>query len=147
MRQEEKFRRTNNRATTQTFAGIPHAVLRTRKYASLSGWAVKLLVDVVAQYTGRNNGDLTAAWAVMHPKGWRSKGTLHAACNELIRVGFIVLTRQGGKNRCSLFGITWQPIDECRDNRTKTSKLDMAATTTALGTWKDAQPEPGRGAT
>ena len=130
-------KRPQKRRDSYTFAGIPHAVLKTRKYADLSAWGVKLLVDITAQYTGHNNGDMQAAWTCMQKRGWRSKATLYRATDELLEAGFIVKTRQGGRNRCSLFAIAWQPIDECIDKRTKTHKLDMRPTTTAPGLWKD----------
>ncbi|TQE99066.1 MAG: hypothetical protein FKY71_10580 [Spiribacter salinus] len=129
--------RYQKRRNKHTFAGIPHDVLKTEKYASLSGWAVKLLVDVVAQYTGRNNGDLQASWSCMQKVGWRSKGTLASATTELLEAGFLVKTRQGGRNHCSLYAITWEPIHHCPDKRTKQHKLDVNPTNVAPGTWKD----------
>lgn len=128
----------------EKYAGIPLAVLQTRKYASLNGWAVKLLVDFAAQYNGpgRNNGDLSAPFeSVMRFKGWRSKGTLNKALRDLEAVGFIVKTRQGGRNHCSLYALTWQPIDDCIDPRTKKSKHDAKPTIAAPGTWKDDDSE------
>lgn len=137
MRKDEQFRRTSNRNPTRSFAGIPHDVLNTKNYASLSGWDVKLLLDIVAQYTGCNNGDFTASWSVMCAKGWRSKGTLSRAVEELLNAGFIEKTRQGGRNLCSLYAISWQPIDECLDKRSKLHKLDVKPTNVASGRWKD----------
>ena len=129
--------KAKGRKASHTFAGLPHAVLKTESYASLSGWAVKLLVDITAQYTGSNNGDLQASWTCMKRVGWRSKGTLSSATGELLEAGMILKTRQGGRNHCSLYAITWVPIDHCPDKRTKQHKLDVYPTQTAPGTWKD----------
>ena len=74
------------------------------------------------------------AWSVMSSKGWRSKGTLYRARDQLVDKGFIVLTRQGGMHKCSLYGVTWKPIDECN------GKLDLESTRAALGTWKSSSP-------
>ena len=134
-------KRPQKRRDSYTFAGIPHAVLKTRKYASLNAAAVKLLIDVTAQYTGYNNGDLQATWICMKDRGWRSKASLQRATWDLLEAGFIETTRPGGRNRCALFAITWQPIDECIDKRTKARKTDAAPTKTASGLWKD---EPQR---
>lgn len=90
---------------------------------------MKLLVDAAKQYNGSNNGDLHAAWSILSGQGWRSKGTLSRAIKELIDKGFIELTRQGGKNRCSLYAITWKPIDECK------GKLDVKETRVASNLW------------
>lgn len=104
------------------FLHLPHSVLSSRGYLSLDGWSVKLLVDIAGQFKGSNNGDLTAAWSFMQARGWRSKGTLHKALAALLDAGLIEQTRQGGKNRCSLYAITWRPIDECK------GKLDVRPT-------------------
>lgn len=134
------------RQKTAPFVGIPKAVLATDKYAQLSGWDVKLLLDLVSQYNGRNNGDLCVAWGTtpkfkgMKDRGWRSKGTLYRSLRQLQDCGFIEQTRQGGKHRASLYAVTWQPIDERLDPITKKHKLDAKPTFVAAGTWKD-RPE------
>lgn len=137
-------KRAKGRRENHTFAGIPHAVLNTEKYRSLSAHAVKLLLDMTAQYNGHNNGDLTASYSVMRNKGWRSPSTLHNSLCELQAVGFLMKTRQGGQNKCSLYAVTWQAIDECVDKRSGLSKLDVGETNVAPGTWRD--PEPRRAA-
>lgn len=129
--------RTTGRRETGSFTAIPHAITDTRKYASLSAWGVKLMLDIATQYTGKNNGDLTASWTVMSAKGWRSKGTLQRAVDELQAVGFIMRTRQGGRHVCTLYALTWQSIDECLDRRTGLSKHDLRPTQVAPGGWQD----------
>lgn len=137
MSANHKRARATGRTETRSFAGVPRAVLSTNKYRSLSGWARALLLEIAEQYTGRNNGDLTASWSVMKAKGWRSPGTLEKARKDLLSVGFISLTRQGGRNRCSLYAVTWYAIDECIDKRTRVSKLDVKSTSVPAGTWRD----------
>jgi hypothetical protein len=109
-------------------------VIRSENWCRLSPYAVKLFIDLYGQYTGNNNGDFTVAWSVMGPRGWRSKATLQKALRELEWYGMIEMTRQGGRNRCSLYGVTFKPIDDCR------GKLDVAATRVASRKW--AQPVP-----
>jgi hypothetical protein len=55
---------------------------------------------------------------------------------ELVHFGLIEMTRQGGLNRCSLYALTWRPIDDCK------GKLDCAATKNASGKWKEWPGEP-----
>jgi hypothetical protein len=124
-----KRERTKGRRNTGSFLGLPKQVITSDAYNQLGAWSVKLLVDVAKQYNGSNNGDLHAAWSILSGQGWRSKGTLSRAIKELIDRGFIELTRQGGKNRCSLYAITWQPIDECK------GKLDVKETRVASNLW------------
>ena len=86
------------------FLALPYAVLTSAAYLSLSPYGIKLLIDLGAQYNGRNNGDLSAAWKLMRPRGWRSEETLAKAKKELLRTQLIVETRKGWRpNRASLY--------------------------------------------
>ena len=62
--------------------------------------------------------------------GWTSKGTVDKALNELLARGFIEQTRQGGRNKCSLYAVSWLAIDECG------GKLDVSDTRVASNLWK-----------
>ena len=119
-----------------SFAGIPRNVIESRKYALLSGWSVKLLVDLAYQFRGKNNGNLEATFATLKCRGWRSSGTLAKALAELQELGFLQLTRQGGKHKPNLYGLSWKKIDECLDKQ-KRHKLDCPPTNTPANTWRD----------
>jgi hypothetical protein len=94
------------------FLSVPHTVLNSSAFTSLSSHAVKLLLDLGVQYRGHNNGDLSIAWKVMRARGWCSQTTLHKAKVEAIEKGFIFETRKGHRpNTCSLFALTWKAID------------------------------------
>lgn len=98
----------------ESFVGIPKRVVASERYTGLSPHAVKLLIDICYQYNGRNNGPLTAAWAVLRQRGWKSTATLYKAKTELIAAGFICVTRMGRKVRSypTLVAVTWNGIDE-----------------------------------
>lgn len=96
----------------------------------LSAYGVKLLLDLFGQYNGSNNGDLTAAWSVMCKRGWHSKTILYRSLRELKEGGWIVMTRQGGRRICSLYGVTWLRVDQCN------GKLDIVPSSAPLNTWK-----------
>lgn len=128
---KNKRSRAKNRTNTGSFLALPHELLSSNAYISLTNKAVKCLLDISAQYKGKNNGDLSCTPKLMKKLGWNSNSQLESAKNELLEKGFIVLTRQGGRNKCNLYAITWQPIDECK------GKLDRPATITALGYWKN----------
>lgn len=113
------------------FLALPMALLHSPKFRALSSSGVKLLLDIGSQYNGKNNGDLSAAWKVMRPKGWKSEGTLNRAKVELLAAGFIAETRKGHlPNFCSLYGITWQPLNP-------SSKLDAGAAGFPIGVWAE----------
>ena len=134
--------RHQKRGTGQ-FVALPHAVLKTRKYAALDGWAVKLLVDLCLQYTGRNNGDLSLPWSILRERGWRSKGTVARAERALRDAGFIIRTRKGGCHKCSLYAVAWHRVDDCINKRSGLPKNDHPwnrSTLTPPGGWRDDEP-------
>lgn len=108
---------SRGRAKNGRYAGIPHSVMESESYYLSSGNALKLLLELVKQYNGRNNGNLSAAFSVLKSRGWRSKKTLSRCLTELLKRGLIVKTREGWfRNpgaRCALYALTWLPIDEC----------------------------------
>lgn len=119
-----------NRKEAASYLGLPHAVLDSQNYLRLTAKAVKLLNDAGRQYNGINNGDICVTFSIMNKRGWISKATLQEALEELIHYGFLILTRQGGRHKASLYCISWRPINECKD------KLDVKSTNVAPGDWK-----------
>jgi hypothetical protein len=100
-------KRHKGERSDEPFVRLVYSVLNSPLFLKLSPYAVKLLVDVAAQYRGDNNGDLSLAWKVMKPRGWRSEATLHKAKRELLEAGFLYETRKGQRpNLCSLFALT-----------------------------------------
>lgn len=119
------------------FLALPWDVLESRAYLVLSPYAVKLLIDLAAQYRGNNNGDLGMAWKIMRPRGWRSEETLHKAKRELLKAGLIFETRKGARpNKASLYGLTFFDLDYCK------GKLDITAQGFPRGAWRLLDPVP-----
>ena len=116
-------RRQHGRKTDHSFLAIPHYILRSPEFGALGPWAHKLLIELAGNYNGKNNGNLSAAFSVLRKRGWNSPGTLNDAISQLLESGWLVRTRHGGKNRCSLYALTWWPIDSCE------------------GTWLEVGPE------
>ena len=128
--QEKKRLRTKNRKSGSSYLGLPHYLVNHRNFQTLSPRATKLLIDIAAQYRGSNNGDLCAPMSLMRERGWRSSDQLFKARKELLDRGLIVTSRQGGLNKCSLFALTWLPIDECQ------RKLDISSSITPSHLWE-----------
>ncbi len=118
------------------FVSVYHCVLNSCAMKCLSAYGTKLLMDLLSQYKGQNNGDLAAAYSVLQHRGWHSKGTLSRAIKELIAVGLIEISRQGGRHQCSLFAVTFYAVDECK------GKLDIAATIRPKSLWRKHEPVP-----
>lgn len=121
--------KAKGRAEAGTFALIPHAVMDCKDFRSLSGRAMLILLCLVRQYRGKNNGDLSAEFSRVKEWGIGSKSTLAKALNELQERNLVIRTREGQftnpGGRCALYALTWQPIDECA------GKIEVAATVTA----------------
>jgi hypothetical protein len=95
-----------------SFLALPGDVINHAAFLRLSPYAKALLIDLGAQYKGHNNGDLSCAWKVMKPRGWRSEATLHKAKHELLHSGFIFEARKGRRpNLCGLYALTWPLLD------------------------------------
>jgi hypothetical protein len=116
-------------------------VVNSEEWANLSAHAVKLLLEVYRHYNGYNNGNLSMPWSELKQRGWRSSATADKAKDELLGAGFLIQTRQGGKNLCSLFAVSFKAIDECLD-KTGRSKCDagIKPTPTAPGGWQKKTP-------
>ncbi|MFA5901400.1 MAG: hypothetical protein WC829_20040 [Hyphomicrobium sp.] len=114
---------------------IPVTLLRHPNFTRLSANACKLVLDLGRQYSGFNNGYLSAAVSILEPLGWRSEATIREAVAECIHYGLIQKTRQGGRNRCNLFALTWWKVQE-KDGR----PLDVRATLQASHDWKETRP-------
>lgn len=109
----------------EPFVALPYSVLNSPLFIALSPHAIKLLIDVTAQYRGDNNGDLSLAWKLMKPRGWRSEATLHKVKRELLDAGFLYETRKGYRpNVCSLFALTWHQLD-ASDKFDPDAKIDF----------------------
>lgn len=94
------------------FIAIPRLILDSHEWHKLPPNAIKLALDLAAQYTGKNNGRLTPAWEAMQRRGWVSKGTLNRAKSALLEASFVVLTRKGhAPSTAEWIGLTWWKLD------------------------------------
>ena len=121
--------RSDGRSGRSYYITFPQSCLHSDNFRSLSPYACKLLFDASAQFKGYNNGDLSITWSLMQKRRWKSPDTLNKARKELMEKGWLVLTRQGGRNRCSLYAISFHPIGDFG------SKLDVPPTKTAPNDW------------
>lgn len=134
--------RAKSRRESGLFHALPEAVLDSQNFRHLGPKACKLIFDLLRQLRlsrggPKNNEDICIAWSLMKPCGWSSKQQLYEARDELEHYGFIVVTRQGGKNRPTLYGFTWWSIDYCD------GKLDppyRRENPIAPGGWKEPTP-------
>ena len=117
------------------FALIPVEVLKSQACASLPPSALKVLIALAAQHSGYRNGDLSIARPILREFGLRSQRQIYDAVERLEERGLIVKTRQGGRNRASLYAVTWFGIDECQ------GKHDCRPSAVPTNDWKKWKPE------
>ncbi len=121
--------KSKGRRSSGTFSLIPHAVMDSEDFRTLSGSALKVLFCLVRQYRGKNNGDLSATLGQVNEWGVSSTSTLSSVLKELEAHRLIVKTREGRFLKpggcCALFALSWHPIDECD------GKLEVNSTLTA----------------
>jgi len=94
-----------------TFVPLPFDVIQSDEWRSLPPNAIRLAIDLMSQYTGKNNGRLCPAWVVMERYGWKTERTLIDAKRALLECTFVVHTRQGKAPRTTDWvGFTWWPL-------------------------------------
>lgn len=133
LRSDKRRARNKGRKATKPFLGIPREVVDSVQFGDLSAHGTKLLIELARQYRGKNNGDFSASYAQVKKRGWRSPSTLDRAKKELIAAGFVMVTRQGGRHRCSLYAVTWWSIDDCG------GKHDEPPTAAAPNLWRTVE--------
>lgn len=123
-------KRHPKRNVTGRFVGVPLFVIETEIYVKLSLLAKCLLYELCAQYNGRNNGYLSLTRNDLALRGFVSPPSTQNAVSTLVESGLIIKTRQGGiakgrggKHTCSLYAITWYPIDENLNDPLDNTKL------------------------
>ena len=130
------------------YISIDFAVLEHPDFYEANPRCHKMLLYLLRQFNGKNNGDFTAAYSVLKKFGFKSKDTIASTLEELIARGLIVRTReakfQNPNATCALYAVTWFPINECG------GKLDVKPTTKvvrnfALETSESTRPETGLG--
>ena len=99
---------------SRRYISIPHHVLESNEYIGLDGNAVRLLIDILWQYHGKNNGELTASHDLLGLKRRWPKTSLYRARRKLINKGFVIITKHGAKVRgdMTMLAITWNGIDK-----------------------------------
>jgi hypothetical protein len=93
------------------FSAIPHVVLDSLSFKGGSDKAKSLLLALIRQHNGSNNGHLHLAKKWLYKQGWTCDENNRKATHELIERGLIVQTKWGGLNLGpNLFALTWHDI-------------------------------------
>lgn len=99
-------------AINYPFIALPRPVVSSQEWLCLSFRARGLAIDLMNQYTGKNNGRLCPSFEVMRRSGWTSKDQWMKAKRELYGCDFAVQTRVGHPPRTAEWmGFTWWKLD------------------------------------
>ena len=108
-----KFKRNGDKCDGKTFVRLPTVVLESPGFRQAGITARALLIDLAMQYSGHNNGKLTACAKYLRPLGWKSNDTVVRARRELIECGLLLETRKGARpNKAAWFALTWLDLDQ-----------------------------------
>lgn len=137
MAKRNRYKNATDKRDGGAFITLPLSVLNGAAFLGVSSHARMLLIDLVAQYRGDNNGDFCAAFSMMKLRGWKSTHTLLAAKKELMDAGLIVETRKGARpSKASLYAVTWYALDDCG------GKLEVTARGFPRGAYRLQDPPP-----
>lgn len=93
------------------FSAIPHVVLDSQSFKGASDKAKSLLLALMRQHNGSNNGHLHLAKKWLYKQGWTCDENNRKATHELIERGLIAQTKRGGLNiGPNLYALTWHDI-------------------------------------
>lgn len=111
----------------------------------LSSNSVRILNLLISKLRGEqkrgkyitNNGDLSITHKELTEKYsiGISPNSFYNSIKEMIDKGFVIKTRQGGKNMCSLYALTFMKIGDIRDKDGK-RKIDYPPTETPSNDWR-----------
>ncbi len=94
----------------------------------------RLLIDLGVQFKCDNSGELSCAWKMMQPRGWRSRAALHEAWQELLEGGFTFEARMGRRagDAQRRVGMQAQVCEEAFDDRRLQDRGDDFQLATAV---------------
>lgn len=105
------------KSKTPPFAMLFLAMGQSANYRAMGPWSRCVLNELMMQYRGNNNGDLSATRTMAKDWGIASDNTLRKALAELESGGWIIQTRSSVFSRhgarCALYALSWFAIDEC----------------------------------
>lgn len=108
-----KFKKNRDKRDGKLFVLLPRVVLESPGYRLASHPARTMLIDIAMQYTGHNNGKLTACAKYLKPMGWKSNNTVLRAVHELLSCELLIETRKGARpNKAAWFALSWLDLDQ-----------------------------------
>ena len=106
-----KRRNAPTEAVSGRYAPIPHSLLDSAAFQACGHMAKALLLELVRQHNGSDNGHLRLSRGWLAARGWTCIASISSARDELLRNRLIVQTRHGGlRNGSHCYALTWLAI-------------------------------------
>ena len=111
--------KAKGRRETGRFVMLPHHIIQHSSVTTLHAACRWVLVALVAQYDGKNNGALALPMPTAKQFGIASSNTLNRSLRELEKRGLVQQTFPGSYHPplVARYAITWKPIDETQWTR------------------------------
>lgn len=123
-------------AVSGSYTPLPHALLDSVAYMGASARAKAMLIELVRQHNGRNNGQFQLSIGWLRKRGWTSTRAIQLGKAELIERGLAIQTKRGGLNAGpDRYALTWLNVSDY-------AGLDLKPGTFAPGAWRFADPPP-----
>lgn len=94
-RKKRKVAKNGRNEGEGQYVPLPHAMLQSPAWRSLSGGAVRVFLELRSRYNGANNGQLSLSSQQAADLLGMSKSTVSRAFKELIEKGFLKLRVRG----------------------------------------------------
>lgn len=106
-----KRRNAPAEAVSGRYAPIPHSLLDSPAFQACGHMAKALLLELVRQHNGSDNGHLRLSRTWLAARGWKCVASIASARDELLRNRLIVQTRHGGlRNGSHCYALTWLAV-------------------------------------
>lgn len=93
------------------YTAVPHSLLDSTSFVGASHMARSLILELMRQHDGKNNGHLHLSCRWLKTRGWSSNDSIQKAKLELLTRGLIIKTREGGLNNgADKYALTWMAI-------------------------------------
>lgn len=98
-------------APSGRYTPLPHLLLDSTAFMGASHRTRSLVLELMRQHNGQNNGHLHLTLAWLKKRGWASVDGIQKSKEEALERGLIIKTREGGLNLGpDRYALTWLPI-------------------------------------
>lgn len=98
-------------SATGRYTPLPHMLLDSAAFMGASHRTRSLILELMRQHNGENNGHLHLALGWLKARGWASADGVQKSKQEALERGLIIKTREGGLSiGPDRYALTWLPI-------------------------------------